>query len=246
MQVINQQTSQVDDVITKPKLLALPYYEIKEPQTEEETVVIEQSRTEIQQRQSKKDRKKQVREFLGKRDEVKEFREEEKPVMTHDDSYSAYDGELVRQWMRTDFDRIRNKIYYCETPPISDYPEEEMKIENAVKQYKSVGVFRDADKVKDYIESLMWYGKVNPDLFGTDNYILNETIEGYKEIYEKLMKLKGTGDGDEALRLLGKLITVAIRPLVIGETMMKETEYEPSASEGGVYGGEYNQDEDGI
>ena len=249
MQVAEDETSRLEEErIQQSKILALPYREIIEEYVQEEPVQEEQPvETDKPIKKPKQERKRERDEFL-KAVGGKDFRpqqQEEKPLMQAD-THSDYDGKLIFQWMRIDFDRIRNKISYCETPQISAYPEENMRIKRTVNMYKQVGVFNDGNKVKNYIESLMWYGKVNPELFGADNYILNETIQGYKEIYDDLMKLENCGEGDEALVLLGKLILVASRPLVIDETLMKQTEYEPSSSEGGVYGGEYNQEEDGM
>lgn len=246
MQVIDSSAIDSNDNIIKPsRILALPYIETESGiKTESEDIEIKEPVKKI----TREERRKARNEFLGKNNIEKNVEPEIQPeqMSYSNDPHSDYDGKLIFQWMRRDFDRIREKIEYCESPPISDYPEENMRIAMAVENYKEKGSFRDADKIKDYIESLMWYGKVNEGLFGQDDYILKETIEGYKEIHKHIVMLKDKGEGDEVLRLLNKLILCGARPLVVDETLMKETQYEPSSSEGGVYGGEFNQEEDGI
>ena len=142
--------------------------------------------------------------------------------------------------MSEQLESVREWISYCRKPPISDDPHENREIRKQIENYKKVTLFHDADSIHDGIEGLMWYGIGNENLFGENNYLLNETIKGYKPIYDEITKLKGIeGKGDEALRWLGKLIICAARPLVVDELLIKDTEFEPSIGEGGVFAGDY-------
>lgn len=250
MQVIDEEPHSMEEKVPQDKIPAMELIEDESPKEDIiETVETKENGPIKIIRKSKQDIKEEKRKFLGREKprEKPETKDEEQTEVTDqhlDDIVSTYDGKLILQWMQTDFEDIRSKIKYCESPPISDYPEENMRIESAVNDYKTKGVYRDGDKIKDYIESLMWYGKVNPNLFGGGNYILNETIQGYKKIYDELVATKDNGEEDNALRLLSKLILVGSRPLVIDKTLMKETEYEPSISEGGVMAGTFEPEGD--
>lgn len=247
MQITDDNPHSMDEKVPQDTIPALEFSDDSDVVEEVKVEPKEQVQPIIDKKQSRKNIQREKRKFLGReKDERMKPEEHEEPRqdVILDDIVSTYDGKLQLQWMQEDLESMRSRIRYCESPPISDYPEENMRIDNVVEEYKKNGVFRDASKIKDYIESLMWYGKMNRNLFGSANYLLNETIDGYKKIYDDLMKLKDAGEGDEALRLLAKLILVGSRPMVIDKTLMKETEYEPSISEGGVMSGTFEPEGD--
>lgn len=198
---------------------------------------------------TKREKRLQRNEFLGKSNpsEIIQPEQNTEEFTTEsfeqvDDVHSEHDGKRLMGWMSDALEAIRQKLTYCDNPPISDDPTENREIKKQIKQYKEVTQYRDADSITDYIEGLSWYGKINPDLFGKENYLLNETILGYKEIYAKMMECKTMLNHDDAMRYLNKLCICAARPLVVDELLMKETEFEPSNSEGGVSQGTYEGD----
>lgn len=243
MQVL-QEDNDHQILMKKLSVPALPFIEQK-PEIEEPVKKVSDGPPKI----SKRDKKNQRNEFLGKTGRPEnvepEVNTEDIPTEsfeTTDDVHSEHDGKRLMGWMSDALEAIRQKIAYCDSPPISDDPTENREIKKQIKQYKEVTQYRDADSITDYIEGLSWYGKINPDLFGKENYLLNETILGYKEIYDKMMECKSLLNHDDALRYLNKLCICAARPLVVDELLMKETEFEPSISEGGVSQGTYEGD----
>lgn len=244
MQVL-QDENEHQLLMKKLSVPALPFIEQK-PETEEP---VSKKVSDGPPKLTKREKRLQRNEFLGKSNPSETIQPEQnteefspESFESTDDVHSEHDGKRLMGWMSDKLEGIRQKIEYCDSPPISDDPTENREIKKQIKQYKEVTQFRDADVIKDYIEGLSWYGKINPDLFGKENYLLNETIDGYKEIYEKILECKSMMEYDNALRYLNKLCICAARPLVVDELLMKETEFEPSNSEGGVSQGTYEGD----
>ena len=233
-------------LMKKLSIPALPF--IEENMTSEEQ---EKPVSDDPPKLTKRERKSQRNEFLGRTGTSQRIESEENPeefveqqVEQVEDIHSEHDGKRLMGWMSDALETIRSKLEYIKNPPISDDPTENREIKKQVKNYKEVIQFTDADSIVDFIEGLSWYGKINPDLFGKANYLLNETILGYKEIYEKITDCKSKMLYDDGLRYLNKLCICAARPLVVDELLMKETEFEPSNSDSGVSQGTYEpQDE---
>lgn len=240
MQILNDENDH-ELLMKRMSVPALPFIEEKKL----EPVETQKRVKELPPRLSKKERRLQRDDFLSK-NEVSEIIEPEVNTEEYsqsleqvDDIHAEHDGKRLMGWMSEELEKIRQRIEFCESPPISDDPTENREIRRQIKDYQEKTLYHNADKIVDYIEGLSWYGKINPDLFGSGNYLLNETISGYKDIYEKIKECKSNMDHDEALRYLNKLAICAARPLVVDELLMKETEFEPSVSEGGVSSGTY-------
>jgi hypothetical protein len=184
---------------------ALPF--IDDTPKEEEIPVEPQ-----QQKIPRRERKDRLKEFLEKTDKNEQESDEPFDMQLEDNSY--HDARRLMRVMSTDLEEMISYIKMCRKPPITDDWEENKQRRRQIEKYISDGIYNDADTVVDYIEALQWYGRVDTDMFGTSNYLLNETIKGYKQIYDELLQTKDKNKGNEALRLLNKLILCAMRPLV--------------------------------
>lgn len=237
MQVLEEEN---DHQLLMKKLSSVPALPFIEKRPDEKTTT--STETKEQPRISKKEIRKQRNEFLGKIETQERFNEKStvsnetiseeyrEPI---EDVHSEHDGKRLMGWMSDALEAIRAKIEYCKNPPISDDPTENREIRKQIQNYKTITQYNDADTITDYIEGLTWYGKINSDVFGNGNYLLDETIMGYKEIYTKIQECKSKLDHDGAMRYLNKLMICAARPLVVDELLMKETEFEPSISDSG-------------
>lgn len=248
MQVVNELEEQVksaEEKIEQTKIPALPFRpenkEVKPKPKEESKIFVP--------KKSKQDRRKEVKEWLAKKEKEENPNESEiiekaekisEEILNEpQEDYSEHDSTRLMDWLSQHLESVRLWLSFCSNPPITDDPIEADQIRLKIHDYENKGYMRDANQIVDYIEGLMYYAIYNENLFGEHNYLINDVIhpvKGYNAIYSELKKANNTED---KMRFLNKLVICAARPLAVAESFEKARDFEQSIADGGVMSREY-------
>lgn len=193
---------------------------------------IPEEKKERPQRQSKKERKEERDEFLKQSEELQPQEEYIEPEIIQTD-YKEYEGTKILVWMDERIEEGRNWLQAVRSPKFPSDPYKASELKEEIEDFMTSGIYILSEEIIHSIESLIFFAKMNKDIFGSGNYLLNDIVVeifGYEQIRDKIK----TSKDKEVLTWFSRLLNCAARPIQVHEELVKQVIYQPSIGDTGL------------